>query len=75
VVLINRARTDIQLSWNQVKDQLKSPIAVAFTPVPELAYQAAKKNIPIVLQQPDSLVSQQFTKLADLIITKARQRS
>jgi DNA-binding response OmpR family regulator len=74
-VLINRARTDIQLTWNQVKEQLKSPIAVAFTPVPELAYQAAKKNIPIVIQQPDSLVSQQFSKLADLITTKVRQKA
>lgn len=74
-VLINRARTDIQLTWNQVKEQLKSPIAVAFTPVPELAYQAAKKNIPIVIQQPDSLVSQQFSKLADLITTKLRQQA
>jgi pilus assembly protein CpaE len=70
IVLINRVRMDVQLTWSQVKEQLKSPIAVAFTPVPELAYQAAKKNIPIVIQQPDSLVSQQFTKLADLITTK-----
>jgi DNA-binding response OmpR family regulator len=75
IVLINRVRTDVQLTWNQVKEQLKSPIAVAFTPVPELAYQAAKKNIPIVIQQPDSLVSQQFSKLADLITTKLRQKA
>jgi DNA-binding response OmpR family regulator len=74
IVLINRIRTDIQLTWNQVKEQLKSPIAVAFTPVPELAYQAAMKNIPIVLQQPDSLVSQQFSKLADMITTKVRHK-
>jgi DNA-binding response OmpR family regulator len=72
IVLINRVRSDIQLTWNQVKDILKYPIAVAFTPVPELAYQSAKKNIPIVTQQPDSLISQQFSKLADLI-TKASQ--
>jgi hypothetical protein len=25
VVLINRLRLDIQLSWNQVKDELKAP--------------------------------------------------
>jgi DNA-binding response OmpR family regulator len=75
VVLINRIRTDVHLTWNQVKEQLKSPIAVAFTPVPELAYQAAMKNIPIVTQQPDSLVSQQFTKLADVITNKVRQKA
>lgn len=75
VVLINRVRSDIQLTWNQVKEQLKAPIAVAFTPVPELAFQAARKNIPLVLQQPDSLVGQQFTKLADLITAKTRQKA
>lgn len=75
IVLINRIRSDVLLTWNQVKEQLKSPIAVAFTPVPELAYQAAKKNIPIVIQQPDSLVSQQFTKLSDLLTSKVRQKA
>jgi MinD-like ATPase involved in chromosome partitioning or flagellar assembly len=75
IVLINRIRTDVQLTWNQVKEQLKSPIAVAFTPVPELAYQAAMKNIPIVVQQPDSLVSQQFSKLADMVTTKVRHKA
>jgi DNA-binding response OmpR family regulator len=75
IVLINRLRLDIQLSWNQVKDELKSPIAVAFTPVPELAYQAAKKNLPIVSQQPDSLVAQQFAKLADTLTNQVLQRA
>jgi DNA-binding response OmpR family regulator len=75
VVLINRLRLDIQLSWNQVKDELKAPVAVAFTPVPELAYQAAKKNLPIVSQQPDSLVAQQFAKLADTLTNQVLQRA
>jgi DNA-binding response OmpR family regulator len=75
IVLINRLRLDIQLSWNQVKDELKAPIAVAFTPVPELAYQAAKKNLPIVSQQPDSLVAQQFAKLADTLTNQVLQRA
>jgi DNA-binding response OmpR family regulator len=75
IVLINRLRLDIQLSWNQVKEELKAPIAVAFTPVPELAYQAARKNLPIVSQQPDSLVAQQFAKLADTLTNQVLQRA
>lgn len=74
IVLINRIPLDIQLTWNQVKDQLKNPIAVAFTPVPELAYLAAKKNLPIVSRQPDSLISQQFAKLADTITSRVLQK-
>jgi MinD-like ATPase involved in chromosome partitioning or flagellar assembly len=48
-------------------------IAVIFTPAPELAYQASAHNLPIVLQQPDSLTSQQFSKLAERITQRSRQ--
>ena len=67
IVLINRVRSGIQLSWDQVQQQLGHKIAVIFTPAPELAYQASSNNIPIVIQQPDSLTAQQFLKLAEKI--------
>jgi MinD-like ATPase involved in chromosome partitioning or flagellar assembly len=67
-VLYNRARSELQLSLSQVQQQFKHNILVVFTPAPELALQTAKSNIPIVIQHPDNLVSQQFTKLADSIL-------
>lgn len=75
IVLINRIRTEMQLTWTQVREQLGKDITVAFTPAPELTYQAAKVNMPLVIQQPDSLSSQQFTKLADTILKHVRQRT
>jgi len=67
-VLYNRARSELQLSLSQVQQQFKHNILVVFTPAPELALQTAKSNIPIVVQHPDNLVSQQFSKLADSIM-------
>ena len=67
VVLINRVRTNLQLSWSQVQDDLKHKIAIVFTPVPELAYQAISTNLPMVIQQPNSITAQQFEKLASTI--------
>ena len=67
IALVNRVRSGIQLSWGQVQEELGHNIAVIFTPAPELAYQSSANNIPMVLQQPDSLTAQQFTKLADKI--------
>jgi CheY-like chemotaxis protein len=67
-VLYNRARSELQLSLSQVQQQFKQNILVVFTPAPELALQTAKSNIPIVIQHPDNLVSQQFAKLADSIV-------
>jgi CheY-like chemotaxis protein len=73
VVLVNRIRTEMQLSWTQVQEKLGQSLAVAFTPAPELTYQAAKNKVPVVLQQPDSLITQQFTKLAETLLKQARQ--
>ncbi len=71
LVLVNRIRSGVQLSWSQVQEQLGRNISIIFTPAPELAYQATLHNLPIVIQQPDSLTAQQFTKLAE----KVAQRS
>jgi DNA-binding response OmpR family regulator len=70
IVLVNRIRSGMQLSWSQVQEQLERNIAVIFTPAPELAYQASMHNLPMVTQQPDSLTAQQFTKLAEHVAQK-----
>jgi CheY-like chemotaxis protein/MinD-like ATPase involved in chromosome partitioning or flagellar assembly len=67
VVVVNRSRSGMQLSWSQVQSQLGRNISVIFTPAPELAYQASTNNMPMILQQPESLTAQQFTKLAGLV--------
>ncbi len=74
-VLYNRVRSDLQLSLNTVQQQFKYPISVVFTPAPELAYQAARNNVPLVIQQPDSLTTQQFMKLSDNITKHVRSKA
>jgi DNA-binding response OmpR family regulator len=73
IVLLNRLRADIQLSWSQVQESLSQPIAVIFTPVPELTYQAALRLTPMVMLQPDGLHNQQYGKLAELIAQHAHK--
>jgi pilus assembly protein CpaE len=70
-VLVNRYRSGVQLSWSQVQEQLKHNISVIFTPAPELTYQASVNGTPLVLQQPDSLTTQQFKKLAERVIQRS----
>ncbi len=67
IVLINRVRSDVQLSWTQVQEALGQPISQVISPVPELAYQAALRTTPMVLLQPSGLTTQQIGKVADLI--------
>lgn len=74
VVLYNRLRSELQLPLTMVQQQFKHPISVVFTPAPELAFQAAKANVPLVIQHPDNLTTQQFFKLADTISKRVHLR-
>jgi pilus assembly protein CpaE len=67
LVSLNHTRSDLMLTTSQIEDELKFPVALGIPPSTEMAYQAAVRSIPISLVQPDSLVAQQFTKLADLV--------
>ncbi len=69
-VAINRARSDIQLTLPQMQEAIGLPIALLMPPAPEMAYQAATRSVPLSLLQPDSLLTQQFIRLADILLTK-----
>jgi CheY-like chemotaxis protein len=73
-VLYNRQRTEMQYSLAQVQMEFQHPISIVFTAAPELTYQCSKANVPLVLQHPDNLTSQQFAKLADNIVKRGRAK-
>jgi pilus assembly protein CpaE len=73
-VLYNRQRSEMQFSLAQVQKEYKHPIGIVFTAAPELVYQAARNNVPLVVQHPDNLTSQQFMKLADSISKRVRPK-
>ena len=64
---MNRVRSGMQLNWSEVQDEMRHKITVVVTPTPELAYQAAATNIPMVIKQPFSMTAKQFEKLASAI--------
>lgn len=73
-VLNNRVRTESQMPWTQVQEKLNHSIAVTLTPAPELFFQAARMQTPAVVCQPTNVTSQQFLKLADLILEREKAR-
>jgi DNA-binding response OmpR family regulator len=72
VVLYNRVRSGMQLSWSQVQEKLGMNVVTVFTPAPELAYQATVHGVPMIIQQPNSLTAEQFAKLASKITERGR---
>jgi Flp pilus assembly CpaE family ATPase len=68
-VLFNRTRSSLQMSWPEVQEELGMDITTVITPAPDLAYKAREANRPMVILQPDSLTSEQFTKLAKALLS------
>jgi pilus assembly protein CpaE len=70
LVSLNRVRTGTQPTIEQLSRKLDHPISVYIPPAPELAMQATTRKTPIVIQDPESITSQQINKLAGVIIEK-----
>ena len=73
-VLNNRMRSDLLLSRNKVNEEIGIPVTMVFTPSPELFTQATRKNTTVIIEQPASLTTQQFQKLAKIIIENEAER-
>jgi CheY-like chemotaxis protein/MinD-like ATPase involved in chromosome partitioning or flagellar assembly len=67
VVLVNRAQSSLQIPWQEAEQILNHEMTAIISPAPELAFQAAEAGLPIVLFQPNSIVANQFGKLAEEI--------
>jgi len=63
-VLVNRIRSSIQLGWSDVQETIGIKLGAIFTPAPDLAYMANAQSNPMILQQPKSITTEQFKKLA-----------
>lgn len=74
VVLNNRQRTEAQMPWTQVQEKLGHSIAATLTPAPELFLQAVRLQTTAVMAQPTNMTSQQFMKLADVVIEREKAR-
>lgn len=64
LVLANRVRADVQLTINQVQEQLNTKVLQLIPPAPELAFNASQRKLPLSIIQPDGLLAQQFNRLA-----------
>jgi DNA-binding response OmpR family regulator/CO dehydrogenase nickel-insertion accessory protein CooC1 len=65
MVMVNRQRTDLQLSRSEIQEQLGLAVDLVISPSPELSYQAALRHTPLVLMQPEGLIAQQYGLVAN----------
>jgi pilus assembly protein CpaE len=70
VVLVNRVQSSLQIPWQEAEQILNHEMTAIISPAPEVAFQAAEAGFPIVLFQPNSIVANQFTKLAEEVASR-----
>jgi DNA-binding response OmpR family regulator len=81
VAVVNRVRADQKLSRIQIQELLSHPVPYIFTPVPEIAYQANRAKVPMVMlgepgatpQQHNNI--QQYTAMAEAIAKQGQKIS
>jgi CheY-like chemotaxis protein/MinD-like ATPase involved in chromosome partitioning or flagellar assembly len=66
VILVNRTEADYLMTPTQIQEQLGANIDLVCTPATEILYQASANHTPVVINQPESPITQQFNKIADL---------
>lgn len=74
VVLNNRIRSESQMAWTEVQQNLGHSIASTITPAPEMMISAARLHMPAVFSQPTNVTSQQILKIADQILEHEKVR-
>ena len=67
VVLVNRAKANLQVPWQEAEQLVAHELLAIISPAPELAYQAAEAGFPMILYQPNSVAATQFSRLAEEI--------
>lgn len=65
ILTVNRLRSDMQVTQTQIQEKLGVYPVLTIPPAPELSYQAAVHFQPMIRMQPESLVTQQYLRLAD----------
>jgi pilus assembly protein CpaE len=71
-ILVNRERSSLQMARAKIEEILGQPVIGMITPAPELAYQSAESGVPIVVRDPNAMVSDQIRQVTDRIMAKAR---
>lgn len=65
VVVVNRAQSNVQTPWHEVEHMLGQELRAIISAAHDQLFQASKAAVPMVLSQPNAVVSGQLVKLAE----------
>lgn len=65
IVVVNRAQSSLQTPWHEIEQMLGQEIRAIISAAHEQVFQAAKAAVPIVIYQPNAVISSQIIKLSE----------
>lgn len=65
VVVVNRAASNVQTPWHEIEQALGQEIRAIISAAHDQLFQAAKAAVPLVIYQPNAVVSSQIMKLSE----------
>src|SRR5688572_33234689 len=72
IVVVNRAQSNVQTPWHEVEQMLGQELRAIISAAHDQLFQAAKAAVPMVLYQPNAVVSGQFVKLSEDLNARIR---
>jgi MinD-like ATPase involved in chromosome partitioning or flagellar assembly len=70
IVVINRTQSGMQTPWHEVEQLLEQEIRAIISSAPELAFTSMNAAMPMVVHQPNAIVSSQIMKLSEDLNTR-----
>lgn len=65
VVVVNRSASNVQTPWHEIEQALGQEIRAIISAAHEQLFQATKAAVPLVIYQPNAVVSSQIMKLSE----------
>ncbi len=65
IVVVNRAQTNVQTPWHEVEHALGQELRAIISAAPDQMFQAMRAAVPVVVYQPNAVISGQIMKLSE----------
>jgi CheY-like chemotaxis protein/MinD-like ATPase involved in chromosome partitioning or flagellar assembly len=72
IVVVNRAQTNVQTPWHEVENALGQELRAIISAAPDQMFQAMRAAVPVVVYQPNAVISGQIMKLSEDLTARIR---
>jgi CheY-like chemotaxis protein/MinD-like ATPase involved in chromosome partitioning or flagellar assembly len=72
VVVVNRAQSNVQTPWHEIEQLLGQELRAIISAAPDQLFQTAQSAVPVVIAQPNAVISGQIIKLAEDLNSRIR---